>query len=286
MELADARVLLTGGSRGLGTALAHELADRGCRLALVARSGPELRAVADEVGGTALVADLAEPAGRRGLVARAEEALGGPLDVLVNNAGVVEVGPLWGATAESVARQVHVDLLAPLELIRQALPGMLARGRGHLVSVASLQATTPTPGCTAYGASKAGLSHLHGILRLELAGTPVRTTLVSPGPVGTELWEELDRSAYLRPFLDRLRRFGVVTTVGTEELARAIADGVAADRRHVRAPRRAGALLALNELPRRLVEVALWRTRFDQPATTGAATAGGAGEATGAANAR
>jgi short-subunit dehydrogenase len=270
MELADARVLLTGASRGLGAALARELADRGSRLALVARSEAPLRAVADEVAGVALVADLAEPSGREGLVERAEEALGGPLDVLVNNAGVVEVGPLWGASAASVARQVDVDLLAPLELIRQALPGMLARGRGHLVSVSSLQSTTPTPGCTAYGASKAGLSHLHGILRLELAGTPVRTTLVSPGPVGTELWDELDGSAYLRPFLARLRRLGVVTTVGAEELAGAIAEGVARDRRHVRAPRRAGALLGLAELPRRLVEAALWRVRFDQPGAAAA----------------
>lgn len=269
MELADARVLLTGASRGLGAALARELGRRGSRLALVARSEAALRSVADNVGGVALVADLARGPDREGLVERAEAALGGPLDVLVSNAGLIEVGPLWAATAEAVERQVAVDLLAPLELARQALPGMLARGRGHLVSVSSLQSTTPTPGCAAYGASKAGLSHLHGILRLELAGSPVRTTLVSPGPVGTELWDQLDGSAYLQPFLRRLRRLGVVRTVGDDELAVAIAEGIAADRRHVRAPRRASGLLWLNELPRRLVEAALWGVRFDRPPPAG-----------------
>jgi short-subunit dehydrogenase len=258
-------VLVTGASRGLGAALARELARRGCRLVLVARSAAALDALATELGAVALVADLADRRAVEGLVARAEEAAGGAVDVVVNNAGVVEVGPLAGAAADGLRHQLEVDLVAPMELIRQALPGMLARRRGHLVTVSSLQSTTPTPGCSAYGASKAALTHLHGILRLELAGTGVRTTLVSPGPVATELWDELDGSSYLRPFLRRLRRLGVVGTVEPEVLAGAIADAVERDRRHVRAPRRAAGLLWFGEAPRRLVELALAGVRFDQP---------------------
>lgn len=264
MDLRDARVLLTGASRGLGAAMAREFAARGSHLVLVARSQGPLRALADEVGGTALVADLAEPHQRDGLVARAEAADGRPVDVLVNNAGLVEVGPLAEASAESLARQLAVDLAAPAELIRQALPGMLARGRGHLVTVSSLQSTTPTPGCTAYGASKAALSQLQAILRLELAGTPVRTTLVSPGPVATDLWDDLEGSSYLQPFFRRLRRLGVVATVDPVDLARSVVDAVERDRRHVRAPRRAAGLLWFNEAPRRLVELALRGVRFDE----------------------
>ena len=142
-------------------------------MALVARDGAALEALAGELGGTAHPADLLDPEQRNRLVHRVEDEAG-PIDVLVNNAGLAHDGPLWESTAEQVDAQVQLNLTVPLELCRQAMPRMLRRGGGHLVNVASLAALASVPGMTTYAATKAGLAHGTAALRDELKGLPDR----------------------------------------------------------------------------------------------------------------
>jgi len=130
LALLGAHVVVTGASRGIGAALAGELAGRGARVTLVARSEMPLKALAAEIGGVAVVADLADPSHLDGLVARIE-AGAGPVDVLINNAAVAVVNRLVDQSADDIRQSFALNCVAPAELCRQVLPGMLARGRGR-----------------------------------------------------------------------------------------------------------------------------------------------------------
>ena len=175
MKLSGARVVVTGASRGIGAALATELAARGARVVLVARSVEPLEKLAAELGGEAFPADLALASGIEPLVHRIEAD--GPIDVLVNNAGLDLTGDLVALPTDEIARLLAVNLCAPMLLCRAVIPGMRSRGRGHIVNVSSLSGTNALPGLAPYSASKAGLSHFTAALRAELKGTPITTTL-------------------------------------------------------------------------------------------------------------
>jgi NAD(P)-dependent dehydrogenase (short-subunit alcohol dehydrogenase family) len=136
-ELAGAHVLVTGGSRGIGRALAEALADAGSRISLVARSSASVADAARGFGGVGVGVDLSDEEQLFGLVGRIESAAG-PIDVLVNNAGVEIHQHLADQSAADVRAALTTNLLSPVELTRQALPGMLARGSGHIVNVSSL----------------------------------------------------------------------------------------------------------------------------------------------------
>src|SRR4051812_18448574 len=127
MDLRGRRVLVTGGSRGIGAALARGLHDRGALLALVARPSAELSSVAAEVGGQAYPCDLSELSTIAALVDRVEAD--GAVDVLINNAGVSNVGWFLDRTTEEIDQVLTVNLLAPVHLCRALLPRMLERGR-------------------------------------------------------------------------------------------------------------------------------------------------------------
>src|SRR5262245_34452389 len=124
MDLGGRNVLVTGASRGIGEALAKRFVAEGAHVVGVARNGDLLGKVMADVGGTALVADLADPAQVEGLIARAERDTG-PVDVLVNNAGLDMAGPLVTTKPEDIRAIHEVNLLTPIELCRQVLPGML-----------------------------------------------------------------------------------------------------------------------------------------------------------------
>jgi uncharacterized protein len=256
MQLAGRRVLVTGASRGIGEQLAKAFVDRGARVALVARSEGPLTKLAAELGGTAHVADLGDPRQVRGLVARVE-ADGGPVDVLVNNAGIDLSGSFADTPAEDVAALFHVNLLAPVELCRQAIPLMKARGRGHLVNISSMAGTNAVPGIVPYSASKAGLSHFTASLRAELKGSPVRTTLVQLGPVTGEMIQRLYEHPATDRAIARFRHLALVTEVPMDKAVNAVVDAVANDRRHVRLPKRSAVFPLIVEVPRRLTEVLL-----------------------------
>jgi short-subunit dehydrogenase len=260
MELAGSRVLITGASRGIGEALARRFASAGARVALVARTEPAIKDLAAELDGTAHPADLSEPHEVRRLVERIEGD-GGPIDVLVNNAGIEEAGRFDEQSADDVERTFRVNLLAPVELCRQVLPGMLRRGRGHVVNVSSLAGTGVFPGLVAYSSTKAGLTQATAGLRAELRGTPVRTTLVELGPVPTDMLDRVGAYAPTRDSFDRFYRLHLLADVSPDDVAADVVAAVERGRRHVRHPKRALAFPLLAEAPRRTVEVLLTGVR-------------------------
>ena len=190
--LAGRWIVVTGASRGIGAELARRLAADGARLALVARSRDALTALAGELGAEPVVCDVADPAQIERAAERIGTLAGGAPDVVVNNAGVFTITAAHKTSVELFRRTLDVNLLAPFAFVHAFLPAMRARGSGHLVTLGSVADRNIFPGNAAYSASKYGLRALHEVLRAELRGTGVRATLVSPGPVDTELWDPID----------------------------------------------------------------------------------------------
>ena len=192
--LAGRWALVTGASRGIGAEIARRLAADGARVVLVARGRDALLGLARELGPDAvpLPCDVADADAVARTAARVDERAAGALDILVNNAGAFTIAPAQDTPVALFRATLDVNLTAPFAFVRAFLPGMLARKRGHLVSVGSIADRAAFPGNAAYAASKHGLRALHEVLRAELRGTGVRTTLVSPGPVNTELWDPVD----------------------------------------------------------------------------------------------
>lgn len=180
MRLSDARVLITGASSGIGAATARAMAGTGARLVLAGRDRRRLDAVATATGGRALAGDIAT--GAADLAGRA-----GPVDVLVSNAGAGWAGPTGATPAETIERLVAVNLTAPVLLARLLLPGMLERGRGHLVFVASIAGAVGVREEAVYSATKAGLIMFAEGLRRELRGVGV--SVVLPGVVDTPFFD-------------------------------------------------------------------------------------------------
>ncbi|MFN8454008.1 MAG: SDR family NAD(P)-dependent oxidoreductase [Anaerolineae bacterium] len=184
-NLQGKNALLTGGSRGIGPAIAQALARKGVNLALVARSAEQLAAVAQEVSlrgvrAVPIPADISDPAARSALLTRAEAELG-PLDLLINNAAIEQVSPFVRQETQDIGRIIETNLTAPMVLTRLVLPGMLQRGRGHIVNIASIAGKKAPPYNAVYGATKAGLIEWTGGLRGELEGTGVSASVVCPG---------------------------------------------------------------------------------------------------------
>lgn len=183
-----ARVLLTGASRGLGAALARCLVERGYRVFMAARDGQELRARADAIErdheatiGWAS-ADLRTAAECSALAEAAEKHLGG-IDVLINNAGVGWYKPFTNWSEREVVDLLALNLAAPMLLAQAVLPGMLERGRGYIVNVASDLARRPLANMAPYVASKFGLLGFGASLHREVRERGVRVTTVMPGIV-------------------------------------------------------------------------------------------------------
>ena len=184
-DLRGRKALLTGASRGIGLYIARVLARHGAALALTARSAEALENTAAEirelgVHAVALPADLTDSAARRKLLADAEAAIG-PLDILVNNAGLEWVSRYTAIPVDEIENMVHTNLVAPLALSRLALPGMIERGRGHIVMMSSLGGKKGSPYSATYAATKAGLIAWSSGMREELRGTGVSASVICPG---------------------------------------------------------------------------------------------------------
>lgn len=181
-------VAVTGASAGIGEAIAREFGAAGAKLTLVARRKDRLDAIARDVRGETMVfqRDLSDVEHATDWIAAAEEKLG-PIDVLVNNAGVQIIEPAHVIDPERGEHLLRIDLHTPMRLTRAVLPGMIARGRGCIVDVASMAALTPMPGMFYYNAAKAALGAASEALRGELRGTGVHVVTVYPGPVDTDM---------------------------------------------------------------------------------------------------
>ncbi len=182
--------VVTGASEGIGRALAEQLAAQGHTLLLVARDGRRLQVVADALRAAHLVqvSTLALDLITGDALSRLDEVLaahGAYADVLINNAGVGLAGPFADATHAGIDATIALNVDTPTRLARHLLPGMLVRGRGGILFVASLGGLTPGPGQAVYYASKAYLISLSEALAAETAGQGIRITCVAPGPVNT-----------------------------------------------------------------------------------------------------
>jgi 3-oxoacyl-[acyl-carrier protein] reductase len=186
-SLEGKSALVTGGSRGIGKAIAGELARAGASVVVGYRSGAEeAEAVASEVGGRAVQADVADPDDARRLV---DEA--GDIDILVNNAGLTRDTLIARMSDEDWRSVIDTNLGGAFHTCRAAVRGMMRRHSGSIVNVSSIVGLRGNPGQTNYAASKAGIIGFTKALARELGSRGVRANVVAPGYVSTRLTEVL-----------------------------------------------------------------------------------------------
>ncbi len=227
---AGSRVLVTGGSSGIGAGLAEALAAQGATVGIAARRRDRLdevlgRCRAHAPGSRMWVTDLADPAAVDRLARDAVEELGG-VDILVNNAGIPKrrhVTALDMATVEAV---MSINFLSPVRLTLALLPHMLERGSGRIVNVSSVAAPLSSPGESAYDASKSAIAVFSEAMAVDLWDTGVAVTVVYPGVVDTELFTLPDND----PFA------GGVDAIPVAEAVTTILDGVVAGSHAVYVP--------------------------------------------------
>lgn len=182
-------VLVTGASRGIGRATALAFARSGAGVALLARESPDLRTIAeelDDLGAECVVApcDVRDAGSVERSIAYVEQELGG-IDVLVNNAGGGRYAPFGELTEKDWDDMVSLNVAGMVNVTRAVLPHMQSRRRGHIINISSIRGLEGAATMTAYTASKFAVTGLTRALRLELAGSGVLVSLVSPGGVKT-----------------------------------------------------------------------------------------------------
>lgn len=183
--------MVTGGGRGIGRAVALDLARAGAAVALAARTEAEVEAAAAEIRGlggraVAVRADVSRPGEVRALFEEARSALG-HVDILVNAAGVAPSAPLVRTSDETWRQALETNLSGPFYCLREALPSMMERGWGRVVTVASIAARAGAPYISAYAASKHGVLGLTRCAALEVATRGVTVNAVCPGYVDTPM---------------------------------------------------------------------------------------------------
>jgi NAD(P)-dependent dehydrogenase (short-subunit alcohol dehydrogenase family) len=188
--LAGRTAVVSGAGRGIGAAIAGSLDAAGARVALVARSADELDAVAADLvhGPVTIVADLGTVDGPGTGAAAAIDALGGRLDVLVNNAAISLRKPTEELTAEEIDRVLGVNVRGVLLLTVACLPTMIAAGAGSVVSITSISGRRGTPRRGIYGPSKAAIDGMTRALAMEYGPRGIRFNAVAPGVVHTAMW--------------------------------------------------------------------------------------------------
>jgi short-subunit dehydrogenase len=244
--------IITGASRGIGRALARELASRGVRIGLLARDREALEQAAETLPGEDHIV-LAADVGKRRELERAidrfsKRAEG--IDILAANAGIAHYGRFADTEVERAEEMVKVNVLGTIYAVHAALPHLIERGRGHIVVTSSGAGLRSFPEAAVYGATKAADRGFAEALRHELAGTGISVTTVYPGEVATDL------HAHERDILPDWR--SNENELPPAEVARAIAEAIEADRREVAVPKIVR-LLGLNGVSPRLVdEILAW----------------------------
>jgi NADP-dependent 3-hydroxy acid dehydrogenase YdfG len=222
IDLSDRVIAITGASSGIGEATALACAAAGASVALAARRADRIEALAKRIeddGGRALAipTDVGEEDQARAFVARAHAELG-RLDGLINNAGVMLLGPIDGAPTEEWRRMIHANLFGVLYCTHAALPLMRAQGSGDVVNVSSVAGRVARAGSGVYSLTKWGVNAFSEALRQECAGCGIRVTMIEPGAVATEL------PGHNRPpVLEQMRkRFEGVEPLQADDVANAI----------------------------------------------------------------
>jgi NADP-dependent 3-hydroxy acid dehydrogenase YdfG len=186
--LAGQTALITGAARGIGRVTAEALVRRGMRVAIADVDFPAANRAATELGAStvALALDVTDRASFGACLDAAEEQLG-PVDVLINNAGIMPIGPFLEEDDATAMRTIDINVHGVILGMKLVLPRMLARGRGHVVNIASQAGKYGFPGGATYCASKAAVINLSRAVRKELRGSGVEISIVSPVAVNTEL---------------------------------------------------------------------------------------------------
>jgi NAD(P)-dependent dehydrogenase (short-subunit alcohol dehydrogenase family) len=193
LDLEGRRGLVTGGSKGLGEAIARELVGEGARVAICSRNEEEVRATASEVGAAyAQAADVTDPEQVRDFVSRSAEALGG-IDFLVNNAGGAHPGTFETLTDENWAADLDVKLYSLIRCSREVLPHLRAAGGGRIVNIGAVYSRYPDPSFFATSVNRAAGNAFTKTLALEVAKDNVLVNGVNIGFVVTPQWENIRR---------------------------------------------------------------------------------------------
>ncbi len=193
-EAALPVALVTGASSGIGESVAERLAREGFRVAIGARRQDKLGAVAEKLRAAgaqvlALPLDVRDPASIAAFAAAAQAAFG-QVDLLVANAGIGGGGKIEALEDEQISAMVETNLLGVVRAVRAVLPGMLGRGRGHVIVIASVAGAIPVPGLTLYSATKAALIAFCTGLRREVAHRGVAVSAILPGFIATEMTKQ------------------------------------------------------------------------------------------------
>jgi len=251
-DLNGRTALVTGASGGLGRHIARGLAREGMNIVVSGRREDALAAMAAELSGLgvnakAVPADLSDLSQVDSLIEQSEAALG-PIDLLVNNAGVEITSAFTSYTREELTSVVDVNLTAPLLLTHRLAPGMLARGRGHVVFISSAAGKIGPAYQEPYAATKAGLVGLTQSLRAEYINAPVGFSVVCPGFIAGD-------GMYQRMIEQGIRSNRLMGQTNTEKVTASVIDAIRRDRPEVietGAPLRP--MLALSQLAPTLVE--------------------------------
>jgi NADP-dependent 3-hydroxy acid dehydrogenase YdfG len=222
IDLSAQVVAITGASSGIGEATALACARAGAAVALAARRTERIEALAQRIvadGGRAIAieTDVGEEAQARAFVERTHAELG-RLDVLVNNAGTMLLGPIESAPTEEWRRMIHANVFGVLYCTHAALPLMREQGAGHIVNVSSVAGRVARQGSGVYNLTKFGVGAFSESLRQEGVAIGVRVTLIEPGAVSTEL------AGHNRPEIREqiAKRFGDIERLTAEDIAAAV----------------------------------------------------------------
>ena len=221
-QLSGQVIAITGASSGIGEATALACANAGAAVALAARRSERIEALAERISGDggraiAITTDVSDEDQSRAFIDRAHSELG-RLDVLVNNAGVMLLGPIEGAPTEEWRRMIDVNVFGVLYCTHAALPLMRAQGSGHVVTISSVAGRVARAGSGVYNLTKWGVGAFSEALRQEVTEHDIRVTLIEPGMVATEL------GSHNRPEVQEGMRktFAGITPLRAEDIADAI----------------------------------------------------------------
>lgn len=190
--MAGRTAVVTGASRGIGAGIASALALEGVRVVMIARNEATLKEHAARVKGSIPIScDISDPASVERASKQIQNELRAAPDILINNAGIFRVAVAEETTAESFGEMINTNLVGPFLFVRAFLGDMKKRRTGHIVTIGSIADRAIYTGNAAYSAAKFGLRAVHEVLRAELRGSGVRTTLISPAATKTDIWNSV-----------------------------------------------------------------------------------------------